>query len=667
MQDIENLAMETYSKNIEYISKKHPELMKLLTTLDLAINKGDYVPRYDLEYVNDSFDIKEIPSDYYLYNKGSLQSSREMARLVNFKKNFLAFEGFPIYNFDADTLDKNDTVSRLIAGILPIMRYYRENSEITDEMKEIKKFIFLGVRLGLHISIIHEKIHAQEYLIIEDDLEIFKLSLFTTPYYELAKDATLYFSVADDENLFVNTTKLFLHNTFFENRYLKYMKFPGYSNDKLKQLQNAITTQSFIFFPYKISLDKFVKPLEYINDGYKMVNLANNFRNVPMTDKPVLILGAGPSFKKHIKWIQENHKKFIIIAASATLQTLYPLDIKPDIITHLDGQELSHEHYDGIDTRSYLKDTVILLGAHVSEYVRTKFEKSNIFYYEEKTFYFKNFSSLSTPCVGSFSLLLALQIQSQEVYTLGLDFAIDQETGATHSSDHVESTLLDMSEKEELSKTMDYRNNLFEVQGNFRETVYTNGLLHASVQVLFNTIPHIKSAPQKIYNLSDGAKIPSSQAKHIEELQLNTFKELDKFSIFEINKKLFTSYSKLTLDKDDILSLKRRLSNSLEVKNLILKFTNMPTSSQASTFMYDLLGLVSSILKKSGRESDNLTQVFFEYFQYSLAVCTDLLNTKGLKNEKRHIKKLNKLLIDEMNSICDLYIGELEKFIKNRC
>ncbi|SFV50818.1 hypothetical protein MNB_SM-4-458 [hydrothermal vent metagenome] len=656
MQDIENLAMQTYSKNIEYIKKNHKELITLLTTLDLAISKGDYIPRYDLEYIND-----------YLYNKDSLNTSKQMAKLVNFKKNFLAFEGFPIYSFNDDQLDKTDTVSRLITSILPLMRYYRANSEMVDEMKEIKKFIFVGVRLGLHIPIIHEKIRAEEYLIIEDDLEIFKLSLFTTEYYKLAQDATLYFSVADDENLFVNTTKIYLHNTFFENRYLKYLKFPHYPNHKLKQLQNAITTQSFIFFPYKISLDKFIKPLEYINDGYNILNLSHNFRNSTVSDKPVLVLGAGPSFKKNIKWLEKNHNKFIIIAATATLKTLYPLGIKPDIITHLDGQALSHEHYDGIDTHTYLKDTIVLLGGHVSEFVRTKFEKSNIFYYEEKTFYFKNFSSLSTPCVGSFSLLLALQMQSKNTYTLGLDFSVDQETGATHSSDHVEATLLDMSEKEELSKTMDYRNNLFEVKGNFRDIVFTNGLLHASVQVLFNTIPRIISKQQRIYNLADGAAIPSASALKIETITVDKFEDLDKSTIFNVNKELFLSHSKLELDMQDIYSMKKRLNNALEIKNLILQFNNKPTSSQATTFMYDLLGLVSVILKKSDRESDNLTQVFFEYFQYSLAVTVDLLNTKGLKNEKRHIKKLNKLLVDEMSSICDIYINELEKFITNRC
>jgi hypothetical protein len=44
-----------------------------------------------------------------------------------------------------------------------------------------------------------------------------------------------------------------------------------------------------------------------------------------------------------------------------------------------------------------------------------------------------------------------------------------------------------------------------------------------------------------------------------------------------------------------------------------------------------------------------------------------VLNTKGLKNEKRHIKKMDKMIQDEMLSVCAIYIKSLEEFVQTRC
>ena len=45
----------------------------------------------------------------------------------------------------------------------------------------------------------------------------------------------------------------------------------------------------------------------------------------------------------------------------------------------------------------------------------------------------------------------------------------------------------------------------------------------------------------------------------------------------------------------------------------------------------------------------------------------DLLNTKDLKNTRRHMKKLDKMFIDEMLVIEGIYEKTLEEFIQKRC
>ena len=84
-------------------------------------------------------------------------------------------------------------------------------NKIRDKkLKEIPKFIFLGTLLGRHIPHIAEKVDAEIYLVLERNLEIFRLSLFTVDYTILAKKGVV-FSVMDnyieEENkilLFIN-------------------------------------------------------------------------------------------------------------------------------------------------------------------------------------------------------------------------------------------------------------------------------------------------------------------------------------------------------------------------------------------------------------------------------------------------------------------------------
>ena len=77
----------------------------------------------------------------------------------------------------------------------------QEYTDITKEyfdnqnkrsLKKIDKFIFLGTLLGRHIPKIAKKVNAKAYLILEKNLEIFRLSLFTVDYTVLARNGAIY-------------------------------------------------------------------------------------------------------------------------------------------------------------------------------------------------------------------------------------------------------------------------------------------------------------------------------------------------------------------------------------------------------------------------------------------------------------------------------------------
>ncbi len=343
MANIEEMAIKTYEQNIQYIQSKHTNLYKDLLELDIAMQNNHYQQQYDLEYVEDNFDIKEISTNKYIYNKNSKQISESYAEHTTLEKNTSSIESFPLYDLSKHSINEHGISARKY--IYPMMKYSLDNTKENPKMKRIAKFIFSGIGLGLHIETIDKKINATSYLIIEDNIEFFKLSLFTTKYYEIAKHATLYFSILEDIHTFKKTYSEFIENAYMCNYLLKYTHIASHSFTKLKHIISLTSSQLFVAYPYQLQLDKYISPLKYLKKGYPLLDIYKNIDTSILSDKPILVVASGPSLSKNIIWLQENYTKFVIIAVSSSLKYLYKNNITPDIVATADQQEVVKDFF----------------------------------------------------------------------------------------------------------------------------------------------------------------------------------------------------------------------------------------------------------------------------------------------------------------------------------
>ncbi|MDQ1245367.1 MAG: hypothetical protein QG565_1708 [Campylobacterota bacterium] len=670
MQDIEAKALSTYEKNLEYFLKTNHTIFKKIQLFDIA---SDHINlKYELEYKDGYFDVIEILSKHYLYNTNSNEYAKEVAAGVNYNKNTFLFNGVMDYHVSPKQIEivkaQKEFTHSNIKDVLPIMHYAMKTAPSTTTMKHIDKFIFIGVGLGGHVTAIDEKIKSSEYLIIEDDTELFRLSMFVTPYYELAKKANLHFSIAQNENDFTRTMAGFLEGSFFNNRYIKYFHFPAHSNAKIKLIQNNLASQTYFTFPYDIQLDKHLRPLKRIVEGYKTLNVSKKLSEAVFSQNPVLVLAAGPSFKKNISWVKENKDKFIILAVSSVLKTLHEHGITPDIVTHIDGIETEGNscmvHFEGFDAKEFLKNSLFILGTHTPDAVLKIVNKEHVYFFENYTFYYDKFGSLSGPCVGSTTTILALMLDFKEIYLLGLDLSLDPETGATHSGDHHYNKTHDLTQGDSIDTTISLRNNLIPIKGNFTKTVYSTPLFLLSVQTLFNNIPQLKDETQNVYNLNNGAFFDKTIPTHIQNVAVKDFKKIDKTLLLGNMYKTLQKHSQSGMNSEDLASIKKRLQNAQSVRSLIKKYEKKSFTNE-DRYLYDLLGVVSDILKFSGREADNLTLVFGAYFQYTLPYIVDILNTKEVTKMMTHMKKIDRWFIEGCLNIVEKYINSIEDFLKN--
>ncbi len=668
MKEIETLAIQTYEKNLAFLKEKYQETFTKIQALNSATQSGQYSEKYSLEYMTTYFDVKLNNTNDYLYADNSIEISKQLSKQVNFRKDSYHFDGFRMHHNIEKIEDELQDTQKGLLGLYPLMSYYLDNHKESDQLKTIKKFIFIGTGLALHLPLIDSIVKAKHYLIIEDDLELFHLSLFCTPYYNFAKETNLTFCIAQNNNIFANTFEQFLEEAWFTNKYLKYSYFPAHSNEKIKHIQNRLASQNFMTFPYRTAIDKHLKPLEFINNDYTIVNLSEHLHETIFSQKPTLVIGAGPSLDKQTSWLRENHSKFIIIAVASTLKYLYENSVTPDLVIHVDGFDNSINLFNSFDSVEFLKDSLLLFGSFVPTNVRELFKKEQCYFLEENTYYFDRFSSRHGACVGSTSLIHSIMFDAKEIYLLGLDYALDSETGASHAHTHVTKEKQNMSTKSELKTTIDSRENLFSVRGNFKQEVYTNPLFYSSIQALYNLLPYLKDTTQKIYNLNDGAYIENSTPLKTEDIQTTTLPILDKKYIHNEIMNMFSQRSAKSLSNEDVHSLMQRLKYTKKIKSLINKYEKNISYANSDTYLYKLLGIVSDILHLNGsRETDNIVESYFSYFKYAIPIIHDMLNTKGLKNSKHHTKKLDKLFINELKYIENRYESSYEKFLKERC
>ncbi len=644
MLDINQTITTNFQENIAYLQKEQPALFTKLSALDSAIANGHYEEKYELVYENNGFDVFEKSSQNYLYAKESLAHSIISANSVNYKTDDNLFEGFVRHNFSEDDLQNyksEEPFTNYLSDIAPIIHYTQENRTNDKKLKTIDKFIFFGAGLGLHIEAIHKKINSKIYLIVEDDLELFRLSLFAINYKKIAQEATLIFSVFENQDEFMSSSALFLEAKYESNHYLKYFHLLSHSDEKQNQFQIAITSQPHIRFHFNNLMKQYLQPLEYLFSDYKFLNSSLSFEGSDFKDMPFLLLAMGPSLQNNIKWLKENHKKFITIAVSSSLSYLEQENISPNIIIHIDPFEWGIVSFDKLKSKEFLKDSLCLFSAATPPNIISIIDKEKLFFFESGTNYKKASLKVSSPCVGSLAYQLLLRLKTKYTYLLGLDLAVDVKTGKTHSANH--QSLQQLQYDDEASNIL-YKKTLFKVAGNLTEIVQTTPNFYASIFTIEYVTKMLKDKSQNIVNLSNGAKFSQTMSATTESLKLKDI-DIDTHITAKLEK-LCLKNSQDKLSNEELKSFKERLKHAKSLQNFI-----------QNNKKDKLLSIEVSIedIKKY-----ELSRLLDTYLHYILSYVYDFFNSDNITEYSVHLENINGLLQEHLLKIINHYIDSLE-------
>ena len=647
MSDISAQVTKNFNENILYLQENHPEVFSKLVALDNAIENSHYHEKYELVYEDGGFDVLEKKTNSYLYAKKSTQHASLVAKSINFNLDENLFQGFHQHTLSQEQLKKYENAKPFehhMSGFAPILHYVN-NTKTT--LKTLDKFIFFGTGLGLHIGAVDTKIRAKVYLIVEDDLELFRLSLFCTNYKELASRSKLLFSVFEDPQTFNKTANFFLQTRYYYNHYIKYFHILSHCEKKIQQFQIALSSQSHLLFFYNTLLTQYLQPLHYLFDKYKFLKTTLSFSHKEFEKKPFLLLGAGPSLEKNMVWLKENHQYFTIVALSAILFILEDEGITPDIITHLDAFESAKIHFKRLDSLDFIKESILIYSSRIPQDVSSLFDKNNLYFLENNTSYKEGSLKLSAPCIGSLSYQLLLRLQAKYIYLLGLDLAVDSQTLSTHSGSHAYGQVL--KEQKTQEEKISFKESLFEVPGNLSEKVLSTPNFKISIDSVNDATKMFKTQNQHLFNIGEGAFFADITPIQTTQIDVkNTTQDIKPFL-----HSICTQNTLIGFTKRETEALQDKIQHAKKIQNYLLQHKELHHKN-TNSYLKSLEELSEIICQPKDMASYEINRVLDTYLRYILEYIFDFFNTH--QTQKDSILPLDTLLTKHLLEIVEFYI-----------
>ncbi len=601
LEELFNTINTIYAKNINFLRLNHTKTYQKIIDFE-KLKKENYF----LDFENNHFELLDINKNK-TYNCDPFFDAKQRVKDL---KNKSCFNLLTNKFLEKKVFYKNQ---------LSAYKFINEYLELERKENSYDKFIFLGTLLGVHINDFHKILKSKIYLILEDEIEIFRLSLFLTDYEDLEKNSKIFFcinqNIKEKENKikdFLAYKKQYNNKIFFELSCEK-------SISNIEFLSSTFANNDPFNYPFCEYLVSLKRSFRYFNQKRKILKLQNS---QDFFSKPILFLGAGPSLGENIEWVYMNQDSFILVCAAGALKRCELLDIVPDVILSIDGQNKQVLRQFDVKNK-YYKDSLIISSTKTDEEVIKKIDSKKLFFMQDNVECFYNCGIFTGVTVGDIGLDLILRLGAKEIYMLGFDASVSKR-GKTHDGTHTSRKVKNEKTNILKNQAIDSKNDLYEVKGNFRETVLTFMLYKQMIQSI-NKIT--KNTKAKIYNLSDGAKFLDIKALKTTELSIKKSSNINKE---EVKKELENNLNSIVLES---LSSKDKIDIKREQK--ILKKLK---TSRINSFEENFKTLNTSYPNSS---SIQIINQFFKLIKpYSFA-CED----------KEIIKKQYDLIVKDLKEI----------------
>ncbi|MDY0327022.1 MAG: DUF115 domain-containing protein, partial [Arcobacteraceae bacterium] len=322
ISELQNTLLNIYHKNIEYLKLNNTFIYNKIKTFESRNIENWYI-----DFIDNRFELSNIDGTK-VYNCNPFFDANYRANNINNNPSFTLINSLGYHKGVSkyeDSINAYEFINEFIQS---------PNDYQPSNLKQ--KFIFIGTLLGVHINDIHRIKNAKAYLIIEPNIEIFRLSLFLCDYTEVSASSKIFFCIDFDDFEFNTTIKEFLDYKYEYNHIIPFELASNNEAYLIEKLNIQLLDNSEMIYPFSEYIISLKRGYRYFTESKnKILDISPNKKY--LQNLPILFLGAGPSLPPNLEWIYMNQDNFFIIAASATLKRLEVLGIIPDIILIVDG------------------------------------------------------------------------------------------------------------------------------------------------------------------------------------------------------------------------------------------------------------------------------------------------------------------------------------------
>jgi len=395
--------------------------------------------------------------------------------------------------------------------------------------KHLSSLLLFGVGAGYHIEMFAQQHTASCVYIIEPDLDLFYLSLFSINWSQILttfddKGTRVFISLGEQKDHFFDDVIL---KSAISGRY-QMAHVTGYIHYKSTQISEILAEFNRRYLEMGRGWGFFDDAVMSI--GHMLGSLQQKvpllkkdaIRNNNVADIPVFIVGNGPSLDGLIDTLKANQDKAIIISCGSALSALYEYGIIPDFHAEQERTFPVAEKIQHSCPADFL-DSLVLIGPNtVHPAVFSLFKRSMmaakanepasalLLNNAENKSLFTNHHFIN-PTVANTALVMGYNLGFKNFYLFGID--LGQKKGGPHHSikslyygeDEQDSDLYSFDEAEAV-----------EVDGNFGGSFVCDAFFYQSNANLSHQI--IGFDDLQCYNLNDGAKIIGSKPMVAQEL-----------------------------------------------------------------------------------------------------------------------------------------------------
>ncbi len=408
---------KTYEKNLDFLKRYYPPLFEMVTqngSLDVQI---EVTPLGEVEIYKDgerlshySFEnIKSRVEDFY---KNPTRISRPVDNLDSYDRKCLHIE----------TL-------KAIGRLAP--KYVTRKDACVFTKYDIPLMIIFGVGSGFHIQAFTQFSRIRYLILVEEDLELFKVSLYTVNWHKILKN---YMGQENKIFIFINDDRKQLVKDVLQSITICHPMFASLSfyfkaadRQLFDDILDGLGEKQFLLYQgWGFFDDELCSVVQTISKIKKKVPIFSGRKKVPK-NSVAFIVGSGPSIDKSINILKQYQDEAVIFSCGTGLKVLEREGIRPDFHVELERPKITYDVLSSGCSKDVLKALYMIGSNPVYPKVLDLARKKMIFLKEldAGTFFFEDMNypviPLPSPTVTNSALSVALHGGFDHIYFFGVD------------------------------------------------------------------------------------------------------------------------------------------------------------------------------------------------------------------------------------------------------